>query len=71
MIVKQLAGVTSALQTAETPAPPQRSRAARLADAARELEDANKKYNTAFETMQAAEERAAKARAILAERADA
>ncbi|CAK0872036.1 unnamed protein product [Prorocentrum cordatum] len=57
-IAKHLEGAPSALK--ETPITPVRSRAARLAEAASELEDTNKKYRWAFEQKDTAEKKAEK-----------
>ncbi|CAK0870650.1 unnamed protein product, partial [Prorocentrum cordatum] len=68
-IAKQFAGVTDALQ--EAPKQLTKSRAARLAEAAKELEYANKQYQWAFEQSEIAPRKAEKAKSALKERADA
>ncbi|CAK0833974.1 unnamed protein product, partial [Prorocentrum cordatum] len=68
-IAQQLAGVADALQ--EAPRTQTKSRAARLAEAAKELEYANKQYRWAFEQEGSAQQKGEKASAALKERADA
>eukprot|EP00959_Pyramimonas_sp_CCMP1952_P345545 7236308-Pyramimonas_sp.AAC.1 len=61
-IAKQLTSVATALQAAaSSPTLAPKSRALRLAEAARKLEDANKKYKWAFDAKQTADEKARKA----------
>ncbi|CAK0829123.1 unnamed protein product [Prorocentrum cordatum] len=70
-IAKQLTSVATALQAAvSSPAQVPKSRALRLAEAARKLEDANKKYKWAFDAKQSADEKAKKATEWLTASAD-
>jgi hypothetical protein len=70
-IAKQLTSVATALQAAaSSPTLAPKSRALRLAEAARKLEDANKKYKWAFDAKQSADEKAKKATEWLTASAD-